>query len=88
MPKLRLTIATGDYDLIRPLKEGLVEAGGIELIFLTDMGPRERHWRLARKTEWQELPQGTFVGSGQRILATDEGEYPLLQCRLIDFAVS
>jgi 4,5-dihydroxyphthalate decarboxylase len=52
MPKLRLTIASGDYDLIRPLKEGLVEAAGMELIFLTDMGPRERHWRLARKTEF------------------------------------
>jgi 4,5-dihydroxyphthalate decarboxylase len=52
MAKLRLTIACGDYDIIRPLKEGLVEAAGIELIFLTDMGPRERHWRLARKTEF------------------------------------
>src|SRR3954452_16844832 len=52
MDKLRLTIASGDYDIIRPLKEGLVEAAGIELIFLTDMGPRERHWRLARKTEF------------------------------------
>ena len=52
MAKLRLTIASGDYDIIRPLKEGLVEAAGIELIFLTDMGPRERHWRLARKTEF------------------------------------
>jgi len=42
--------------------------------------------RLARKTEWQELSQQTFIGSGQRLLATDEGEYPLLQTRLIDFA--
>jgi len=52
MAKLRLTVAAGDYDIIRPLKEGLVEATGLELIFLTDMGPRERHWRLARKTEF------------------------------------
>ena len=52
MAKLRLTVATGDYDIVRPLKEGLVEAAGLELIFLTDMGPRERHWRLARKTEF------------------------------------
>ncbi|HUR46980.1 MAG TPA: type VI secretion system accessory protein TagJ [Candidatus Saccharimonadales bacterium] len=42
--------------------------------------------RLARKTEWQEMPEETFIGSGQRILATDEGEHALLQCRLIDFA--
>src|SRR5215471_8565797 len=52
MAELRLTVATGDYDIVRPLKEGLVEAAGLELIFLTDMGPRERHWRLARKTEF------------------------------------
>jgi len=44
--------------------------------------------RLARKTEWQELPHQTFVGLGQRLLTTDEGEYPLLQCRLIDFAAT
>jgi 4,5-dihydroxyphthalate decarboxylase len=52
MGKLRLTVACGDYDIIRPLKEGAVEAAGLDLIFLTDMGPRERHWRLARKTEF------------------------------------
>ncbi len=52
MAKLRLTVAAGDYDIVRPLKEGLVAAAGLELIFLTDMGPRERHWRLARKTEF------------------------------------
>src|SRR5262249_32667907 len=40
--------------------------------------------RLARKTEWQELPEETFIGLGQRILATDDGEFPLLQCRLLD----
>src|SRR5207249_3771063 len=27
MSKLRLTIASGDYDIIRPLKEGLAAAG-------------------------------------------------------------
>jgi type VI secretion system protein ImpE len=41
--------------------------------------------RLSRKTDWKELPGETFLGLGQRILATDQGEYPLLQCRLIDF---
>ncbi len=44
--------------------------------------------RLARKTEWQERAEETFIGSGQRIFATDEGEYPLLQCRLIDFTTT
>jgi type VI secretion system protein ImpE len=44
--------------------------------------------RLARKTEWQEHPDDTFIGLGQRIFATNEGEHPLLQCRVIDFQAS
>ncbi len=39
--------------------------------------------RLARKTEWTERPGGLFVGAGQRLLATNEGEHPLLQTRLV-----
>ncbi len=39
--------------------------------------------RMGRKTEWQELAQNTFVGSGQRLLATDTQEYPLLEVRRI-----
>ncbi len=42
--------------------------------------------RLARKTEWREEANETFIGSGQRLLATDEAEYPMLQCRLITFS--
>ena len=52
MSKLRLTVAAGDYDIVRPLKEGVVEAEGLELIFLSEMGPRERHWRMGRKHEF------------------------------------
>ena len=44
--------------------------------------------RLARKTDWQQLPEETFIGLGQRLLVTDEGEHPLLQCRLIDFVAA
>jgi 4,5-dihydroxyphthalate decarboxylase len=52
MGKLRLTVAAGDYDIVKPMIEGTVEADGIELIFLSDMGPRERHWRMGRKHEF------------------------------------
>ena len=69
MAKLRLTIACGDYDIVRPLKEGLVEAAGIELIFLTDMGPRERHWRLARKHEFDICEENV----GAYFIARDRG---------------
>jgi 4,5-dihydroxyphthalate decarboxylase len=50
--KLRLTVACGDYEIVRALKEGAVTADGLDLVMLTDMGPRERHWRMARKAEF------------------------------------
>jgi type VI secretion system protein ImpE len=37
--------------------------------------------RLARKTEWNEEAGETFIGLGQRVFATDTGEFPLLQMR-------
>ena len=50
--RLKLTVACGDYEIVRALKEGAVEADGLELVMLTEMGPRERHWRMARKAEF------------------------------------
>src|SRR5215831_4528579 len=50
--KLKLTVACGDYEIVRALKEGAVEADGLELVMLTGMGPRERHWRMARRAEF------------------------------------
>ena len=70
MSKLRLTIACGDYDTVRALKEGTVEAGGLDLIFLTDMGPRERHWRLARKHEFDVCEENV----GAYFMAHDRGD--------------
>ena len=60
--KLRLTVACGDYEIVRALKEGAVQADGIELVMLTGMGPRERHWRMARKAEFDvcELNVGAY----------------------------
>src|SRR4029077_15029049 len=50
--RLRLTVACGDYEIVRALKEGAVAADGLDLVMLTGMGPRERHWRMARKVEF------------------------------------
>jgi len=50
--RLRLTVACGDYEIVRALKEGAVKADGLDLVMLTGMGPRERHWRMARKAEF------------------------------------
>lgn len=40
---------------------------------------------LARKTDWVDLGDEFFVGAGQRMFATDAGEYPLLDVRSITF---
>jgi type VI secretion system protein ImpE len=41
--------------------------------------------RLARKTEWNEAAPELFVGLGQRMLAGDAGDYPLMEIRKIVF---
>jgi len=41
--------------------------------------------QLARKTEWADNGRGVTVGLGQRMLATDQGEYALLETRRILF---
>jgi len=41
--------------------------------------------RLARKTEWQTPAAGFSFGLGQRVLATNAEEVPLLECRVIEF---
>src|SRR5260370_32545872 len=46
--KLELTLACGDYEIVRALKEGIVRPEGIELTVLTDMAPSPRHWRVPR----------------------------------------
>lgn len=40
---------------------------------------------LARRTDWDDLGSECFAGIGQRMLATDAGEYPLLDIRRIVF---
>lgn len=41
----------------------------------------ESRIRLARLTDWQELAPDAYAGLGQRMLATDQGEYPLMDVR-------
>lgn len=37
--------------------------------------------RMGRKTDWRDAGNNLFMGIGQRMLATDQGEYPLLEIR-------
>lgn len=66
--KVRLTVACGDYDIVRALKDGAVQPDGIELVLLTEMGSRERHWRMARKQEFDvcELNVGAYFLARER----------------------
>ena len=49
--KLRLSLACGDYEITRPLKDGRVQPDGIELTVLSPES-LERHWRVARGQEY------------------------------------
>lgn len=51
MSKLRLTLACGAYDLLRPLIEGVIAPAGIDLNVLTMASP-ERHGRMLRHEEF------------------------------------
>jgi 4,5-dihydroxyphthalate decarboxylase len=50
--KIELTLACGDYEIVRPLKDGEVKPDGIDLTVLTSMPPSPRHWRFLRKQEY------------------------------------
>lgn len=61
--KIHLTLATGDYESIRALKEGAVKPDGIELTVLTDMNSDVRHWRMLRNREFDvaELSMSNYL---------------------------
>lgn len=41
----------------------------------------ESVFQLGRKTDWRDAGNNLYIGVGQRMLATDQGEYPLLAVR-------
>ena len=68
--KLELTLACGDYEIVRALKDGTVEPDGIELNVLTDMDSSSRHWRMLRNREFDvcELSGSSYL------MAKDRGQ--------------
>lgn len=68
--KLKLTLACGDYEIIRALKDGSIEPDGIELNVLTDMDSSSRHWRMIRNEEFDvcELSGSSYL------MAKDRGQ--------------
>lgn len=52
MKKVPITLACGDYEIIRPLKDGVVQPDGIDLTVLTAMDSSPRHWRFFQNREY------------------------------------
>ncbi|MBI4524591.1 MAG: ABC transporter substrate-binding protein [Deltaproteobacteria bacterium] len=61
--KIHLTLACGDYEIVRALKEGSVKPDGIELTVLTAMTSDVRHWRMLRNREFDvaELSMSSYL---------------------------
>ncbi len=68
--KLQLTFACGDYEIMRALKEGVVQPDGIELTVLTDMAASPRHWRFLRGREFDvaEVSGSGYIAARDRDL--------------------
>ncbi len=60
---LNLTLAAGDYESIRALKEGIVKPDGIKLTILTDMTAEVRHARMLRGRQFDvaELSMSNYM---------------------------
>jgi 4,5-dihydroxyphthalate decarboxylase len=69
--KVQMTLACGDYEIVRPLSEGLVQPDGIQLTVLTDMTSDTRHWRMIRGREFDiaELSMSNYLTAKYRGLA-------------------
>jgi 4,5-dihydroxyphthalate decarboxylase len=63
--KISLTLACGDYEIMRPLKDGEVRPDGIELTVLTSMYSDTRHWRFLRNGEFDmaEVSSSSYLAS-------------------------
>ena len=68
--KLPITLACGDYEITRALKEGAVSPDGIELTILTEMDSTTRHWRFLRNREFDmaEVSSSAYIAArGQNL---------------------
>jgi 4,5-dihydroxyphthalate decarboxylase len=69
LSQLSLTLACGDYEITRPLKEGSVKPEGIDLNVLTGMDSTTRHWRFLRNQEFDVAE----VSCSSYLVARDRG---------------
>ena len=71
---LQMDLGCGDYDIVRPLRDGVVRAEGLEINFITINRPPEVHWRMGVNQEFDaaEMSFGTFVAGKAR------GDFPFI----------
>ena len=67
--RLKLSLACGDYEIVRALNEGTVTPDGIELTVLTSMDSATRHWRFLRRGEFDVAE----VSASSYVAARDKG---------------
>jgi 4,5-dihydroxyphthalate decarboxylase len=67
--KIPLTLACGDYEITRALREGGVEPDGIDLTILTAMDSSTRHWRFLRTPAFDIAE----LSSSSYLIAVDQG---------------
>jgi len=74
MATLTLDLGCGDYDIVRPLKDGAVHAEGLDINFVTINRPPEVHWRMGMHHEFDaaEMSFGSFVAGKAR------GDFPFV----------
>jgi 4,5-dihydroxyphthalate decarboxylase len=65
LKKLSLTLACGDYDIVRPLLNEKVEIDGVNLTILTDMDSATRHWRFLNNGEFDvaEVSSSSYLAA-------------------------
>lgn len=68
MKRISLTMACGDYESVRALREGTVRPDGIELTILTQMDSATRHWRFLRQGEFDmaEVSASSYLAAADR----------------------
>ena len=59
--------------------------GFVPVRYPGSQGAEDASLALGRRTEWDQKSERVYFGCGQRILATDQGEYSLLEIGQIEF---
>ena len=66
---IHLTLACGDYEIVRAIKEGAVKPDGIQLTMVTKQDSSTRHWRFLRNGEFDVAE----LSSSSYLIARDQG---------------